>query len=483
MQSCECVFDSRRRRSLVASSPGLAAVVLLAIGWSAGASSPLASQSADGSEQIIVGPVSVHGFQRNAPDDAGITVDAAQVNLAAVLDGLGEQATLWYQHVMTLSNPFFEGRAPGTAGNRYAADYIEFYFRSYGLEPAFPSEEEDAGEGEWTTYRQPFLPRNRENLATDNVGGALPGRGDLADQWVVIGAHYDHVGYGRGGQNADGALVYPGADDNASGTAGVLMLAQRFAAEYAEAPDDANLRSMLFMGFSAEEMGLVGSRHYVNHPTLSPDEIDIMINLDMIGRLREDKLLVQGVASAEGLLDRIRPHLLESGLTIYADPTGRGPSDHSSFYGAGIPVLFMFTGTHAVYHRPGDLGPTVNPRGASRIIDLTFEIAWDLATDVEPLTYTPVIIRRATLGATARPDNAEAKGLRVVRFSEDSPAREAGIQEGDLILAWNGEELTSFGDLRRRLAQSKPDQVITLTIDREGEELEISVTLGLREDR
>ncbi|MGI9015095.1 MAG: M28 family peptidase [Phycisphaerales bacterium] len=357
---------------------------------------------------IIIGPLSAHAFQRQTPDDAGAELDAAEINLPVLFAALGPDATQWYQHVMTLSNSFFEGRAPGTAGNRHAADYIEYYFRTFGLEPAFPeavagsddaaaADDTDAetppSNGEdvasaWTTYRQPFNAFNREEMATDNVGGVLRGRGQLADQWIIIGGHYDHVGYGRPGRRAADSPVHPGADDNASGTAGVLILAEKFAKAYEDAGDDANLRSILFMAFSAEEMGLLGSRHYVRNSTLNAEDIHLMINLDMIGRLRGDTLMVQGVETARGLLDRIHPHLQESELTIYADPTGQGPSDHASFYGGGIPVLFFFTGTHDVYHRPGDFGYTVNPHGAARILKLVWNVAFDEASDPDRLRFT-----------------------------------------------------------------------------------------------
>ena len=344
-----------------------------------------------GDERITIGPMSAHAFQRQAKDDPGTDLTAEKINLSQLLETLGPQARDWYQHVITLADPYFEGRAPGTRGVERAAEYIEFYFKSFGLEPAFP----DLSEGEvdaldqstWTSYRQPFEIGNRPELATDNVGGVLPGKGMLANEWVIIGAHYDHVGYGRPGRTADDAPVHPGADDNASGTAAMMILAERFADAYANAPEDANLRSILFMAFSAEEMGLLGSRHYVRNSTLNADDVQIMINLDMIGRLRGNKLMVQGVDSAENLYEIIRDELVESEMLIHADPNGRGPSDHASFYGGGIPVLFFFTGTHDVYHQPGDVALTVNPRGASAIIDLVYNIIDKLLKLPEHLEY------------------------------------------------------------------------------------------------
>jgi Zn-dependent M28 family amino/carboxypeptidase len=206
---------------------------------------------------------------------------------------------------------------------------------------------------------------------TANIGGVLRGRGDLADEWLVIGGHYDHVGLGTfGAMPTNRGRLHPGADDNASGTAGVIIASELLSRRYEEAPADADLRSILFIAFTAEETGLNGSRHYVANPTLPAGSINAMINLDMIGRMRSDTVVVGGVGSAEGMLDDLRPILLESGLTIHADPNGRGASDHASFYGAGIPVVFFFTGTHDVYHQPGDYGWTVNPVGAAAVVEL-----------------------------------------------------------------------------------------------------------------
>jgi len=442
-------------------------------------------------DRIKVGAVNVYGFQ--PPEAEGDAFDVANLNLRLVFDEMGTQAAEWYQHVMTLSNPFFEGRAPGLEGNRHAADYIEFFFREYGLEPAFPSGEEEPGgavrNGAWTSYRQPFSARSRD---TDNVGGVLRGRGSLADEWVVIGAHYDHVGYGNmRSLDREGGVLHPGADDNASGTSGMLMLAKRFAEEYRHANEE-NLRSILFMGFSAEEMGLIGSRHYVRNSTLDADQINIMINLDMIGRLRDDSLMIGGVGSAEGLLDTIKPHLLESGLTIFADPNGRGPSDHSNFYGAGIPVLFMFTGTHSVYHQPGDFGYTVNPVGAARIINMTYDIAHDMVTQPQTLAFTEVEMQqpaeagrgggrsRVSLGIMPRYDAALETGVLIAQVFEGGSAEAAGLLKDDIILKWNGEDVSGGATLMRNLRSSEPGDIVTLTIRRGSEDMEVKVELKER---
>src|SRR5262249_36483898 len=158
-------------------------------------------------------------------------------------------------------------------------------------------------------------------------------------------------GYGMfGADPKNRGQLHPGADDNASGTAGVLVLARQMKEIYDAASPDANLRSVLFLNFSGEESGLDGSKFYLKHPTLGAEKIDAMLNMDMIGRLRSDDLTLYGTGSAKELDAMVEGHVATSGLIVRADPTGRGPSDHASFYNANVPVLFVTTGSHDVYH-------------------------------------------------------------------------------------------------------------------------------------
>jgi hypothetical protein len=511
-----------------------------------GAASAGAATGAHGGK-IIEGEIrSYHEFQRDAVEP-GIEIDPSLISFEDLFVALGPEATQWYQHVVTLSNPYFEGRAPGSEGIGHAADYIEFYFRQIGLEPAFPAPEIDpaqvspdwrdeaappdganassapaAATGDepgggaaaaWTTYRQPFTVRNTgqqeamltNRVWTENVGGVLPGRGGLAGEWIVIGAHYDHVGYGRRriayegegearvavGIEGDPGPVHTGADDNASGTSAMLVLAKRLAAAYADSAEGASLRSILFMAFSAEEMGLLGSRHYTRNATIEASNIDAMINLDMVGRLRTNMLAVGGVGTAEGFMDVLRPHFERSDLIIYADPNGTGPSDHASFYGSDVPVLFFFTGTHSVYHRPGDQGYTVDPEGAARIIDLTGDIAWDLATRPERLKFVRVAgaddgerprsrAPRASLGIMPDMDAQVETGILIGQVFDGTAAADAGLRKGDLIVAWNGQPIAGRNDLFARLGESKPGDLVTLEVIRDAVKTEVKVTLRER---
>jgi len=334
------------------------------------------------------------------------------------------------------------------------------------------------------------------NTVTHNVGGILRGKGALADEWIVIGAHYDHVGYGAyGAEPSNRGKVHPGADDNASGTSGMLLMAKRLVSEYASAPAEASLRSVLFLAFSAEEIGLNGSRAFIKSPSIAADKLDIMLNMDMIGRMRGGEIVVGGVDSAHGLLDALKPMFVDSGLKVYADPSGRGPSDHAPFYGAGVPVLFFFSGVHDVYHQPGDRGYSVDPRGVPAVLDLVERIALWRANDAKKLEYWNGVRNQAAPAgdqAAGGSDRGYApvrlgiqpglveegeSGIKVESVSTGTSAADAGIQPGDVLLAWNGESLDSVGTMMTKLRASKPGDVVKMRVLRGNDELELDVKM------
>jgi hypothetical protein len=178
-----------------------------------------------------------------------------------------------------------------------------------------------------------------------------------------------------GGVITTNTCAAAGSHDNASGTAALLMTAKRLKEAYGAAPADQELRSVLFLAFDAEEMGLNGARHFVRNASIPADKVDVMLNMDMVGRIRDGTLVVGGVESAVGFRDALEPMFVDSGLKVFADPSGRAPSDHAPFFGAGIPVLFFFGGVHDIYHQPGDQGYTVDPRGIPALLDLVGRIA------------------------------------------------------------------------------------------------------------
>jgi hypothetical protein len=357
----------------------------------------------------------------------------------------------------------------------------------------------------------------RVTLWTDNVGAILPGKGDLAEEFIVIGSHYDHVGYGYfGSRDPDprGKIHY-GADDNASGTSGVLLSAQRLAEAYAKLPDDANARSVLFLWFSAEESGLVGSRHYARNPIVPMSQHAMMINMDMIGRLRENRLELGGVGTAEGLEDWLQPYISESGLVVKQTRSGFGPSDHASFTAVNVPTLFFFTQLHREYHTPADTADTINVEGAVKVADLAFRVAYDAALRPEPFGFSvgggrarrepapqaaadpqaapadpaqpaPAVGGMGTgvrFGIAPGDYSGEDPGVLVGEVFPDLPAAQAGLKAGDLMIKWNGTTLADVESWMPLLMAAKPGDIVTIVYMRDGKEMTTQATLVARARR
>lgn len=308
----------------------------------------------------------------------------------------------------------------------------------------------------------------RARVETSNVVGVLPGRGELADETIVIGAHYDHVGMGRYGSLAPGVVaIHNGADDNASGTVTMMEVARRLVAQLDEAPER---RRLVFIAFSAEERGLLGSKHYVEAPRFPLARTAAMINLDMVGRLNDNELTVYGTGTAsefDGLLDRLNE---QHGFNLVRSPSGYGPSDHTSFYQKKIPVLFFFTGLHNDYHRPSDDFDKINFGGLGRITDMVTDAARSLATGPRP-TYQPTepgggVRRQMTvwLGIRMR---EQSDSVAVSEVSPESPAQRAGLLVGDIIAAIDDKKISSSDDILGLLRRKKPGDRIELKVSRQ----------------
>lgn len=317
-----------------------------------------------------------------------------------------------------------------------------------------------------------------------NVLGLLPGSGSLADEYVVVGAHYDHVGMGGQGSLAPGTIeVHNGADDNASGTTTLMEVARRMAADQSE-----NRRSLVFMAFSAEEKGLLGSKYYVRHPRFPLEDTVAMINMDMVGRLRDNRLTIFGTGTATGfdaLVERLNE---ESQFVLEKQAAGFGPSDHSSFYEQDIPVFHFFTGLHNQYHRPSDDIDTVNYDGMARIAGMITATVREIATAAEAPEHVKISSfadvgrsrprpTRAVLGIQLDLDGATS-GAGVSSVQTDSPADKAGLQDGDVIIQIDEEPIGSVRDLRRILGNKQPGDTIKVRVTRGAEEMELTVKLG-----
>jgi len=622
------------------------------------------------------------GAMRRSGSRPGGAGAAAQPHVAEVLTSLDEETLAFHQHVVALSDPFFEGRAPGSEGIERAAAYLETHLRAIGLEPAFPPEGETPGgaeaarshrqtfevqgdtvvraaeasyetgrgpvlltigedfnpmgasanayasgpiafvgyaveEGEdgytsfpsdddltgkialvlrfepmdgrgeslwaqdgWsgaagiqgkiaapiergaagvvfvnapgaddpradrlltteaTTFGEPFdvpvvamsadaanalvreadprgrslldlrrladagdagvidltgatlslnIDLERRRVPTQNIAGVLPGNGRLADEWVVVGAHYDHLGDGPDGSRtpAREGEIHNGADDNASGTAGVLLAARRLRERYDAMPDRAEARSVLFLLFSAEEMGLLGARHFVEDASVPMDQVVAMINMDMIGRVRAGDLEVSGVDTGEGMRKWLEPRFEASGFDISASGGGAGPSDHAAFYRAGVPVLHLFSGLHEEYHTPDDDFHLINIEDGARVAAFAADLAHDFATRPErfahheaaPETTTTRAAARVRLGVVPGSYDETERGLLIGDVVAGGPAAEAGLRKGDRVVAWNGEELANVFSYMQALSGHEPGDIVRLGVERDGETIEVEVAL------
>ena len=320
----------------------------------------------------------------------------------------------------------------------------------------------------------------------ENVLGVLPGRGALKDEFVIIGGHLDHLGMGEFGSRRGSGNLHPGADDNASGAAALMMLGESLRKAYDEIPEDQPLRSIMFAAFDAEESGLNGSRFYADNPPHGIDDVALMINFDMIGRVNEQGLSVTGVDTGEGMRDWAQPFLDDSGLEVVLKEGMRGGgSDHASFYRKGIPILFAICADfHDDYHTPDDTADKIYRTSGVKTVKLFHELALDAAKRPEKFAFAspneggdsarapgPARPRalRVRLGIRSRqlPDGA---GLEVVNVMDNSTAEKGGLQEGDVIKKWDKNPLKTRAELVSRLAELKPDDEVQVIVERDGEQ-------------
>jgi Tol biopolymer transport system component len=327
----------------------------------------------------------------------------------------------------------------------------------------------------------------------ENVAAILPGRGALANEVVVVGAHYDHLGLGGDrSMKPNEKAVHNGADDNASGVAAVLLAAQRASQLLANAP---NRRTILFALFSGEEVGLAGSAHMVQNFPFPLEKVVGMINLDMVGRLRDDKLAALGAESAPQWSSAIQTLAAPLGLEVATSGDGYGPSDQTSFYAAQIPVIHFFTGTHDVYHTPADDASTINAEGGARIAALTAALAASVARGETNPAYARVAAAPAMEGDSRgygaylgtvpdyRAMSDTSGGVLISDVRPGGPADLAGLRGGDRITRMAGTKIENLYDMTFALQDHKPGETVDVVVIREGKELTLRATLGSRADR
>ena len=326
----------------------------------------------------------------------------------------------------------------------------------------------------------------RQETMVKNVIGTLEGSGPLAHETIVVGAHYDHLGYGGSGSLAPGQgkdKIHHGADDNGSGSTAVIELGRRFGAI-----KERQGRRMVFMTFTAEERGLIGSRHYCRVEPLFPlKDTAAMFNLDMVGRLKapkdadsKSKLLVLGTDSGKGFEDLVKKH--NPGFDVVKDGSVFGASDHYSFYQQKIPVLFFWTGTHPDYHRPTDTADKINVVGMKKITDYSESIIKELSTD--PKRYEYVASKNPFTGGGPKgprmgiaPDyEFGGKGVRIDGVSDGGPAALAGLKKGDVIIEIAGKTIPDVNAYMTAMRTQKIGAVIEIKILRDTKEMQLKIT-------
>jgi hypothetical protein len=340
-----------------------------------------------------------------------------------------------------------------------------------------------------------------QHITTKNVVGVLEGAGPHAAETVVLGGHYDHLGHGGAMSGSLAFLsrdIHNGADDNASGTAMVLELARRLGARRDPLP-----RRVVFMAFSGEERGLLGSQYYVEHPLFPLEETVMMINCDMVGRLNsKSELTMIGTGTTTGIDALVDALGSSAGLKIKkiasTNDGGFGGSDHESFFNKGVPVLFAFTGLHGDYHRPSDDSDRINFGGMARIADYLELIALDVIRRPERPAYVKAG-RKAPAAHGADPargssgvyfgsvpdysEEGSGAGVKLSGVSDGSPAEKAGVHAGDVVVRFDGLPIRTLHDYTETLFRHKPGDKIAVVVKRNGKELELQVTLGSRGGR
>jgi Zn-dependent M28 family amino/carboxypeptidase len=316
-----------------------------------------------------------------------------------------------------------------------------------------------------------------------NIIGVLEGEGPLADETIIVGAHYDHLGLGGYGSLAPWtSAIHNGADDNASGTSTLLEIARRLAAS-----EKKPHRRIVFIAFSGEERGLLGSAHYVRQPRYPLEKTIAMFNLDMVGRLREDKLTVFGTATAKNFDSLVGEACQQAGIHLikFEGAMGRDQlsSDHVSFYNRKIPALHFFTGTHTDYHRPSDDADKLNVVGMRRIADVVVKVVETTDAEVERPQYVEVKqsgsggVRGVSLGTM--PDySAQVEGVALAGVRPGSPADQAGMKAGDILIQLGDSRIGNIDDFMNALGKHKPGEEVPITVKREGKDVKLKATLA-----
>lgn len=374
--------------------------------------------------------------------------------------------------VVYLASDYLAGRETGTKGEDLAAEYIAMRFKDAGLSPK--------GSEEWLQpFDFNFNPNPHEATGEPRTGKNVIGYlNNKAKNTVIIGAHYDHLGHGHFGSRHTGeADIHNGADDNASGVAVMLRLADYLAA------GNAKNNNYLFIAFSGEEMGLYGSKYFVNQPTIKLEKANYMLNLDMVGRLNSQKVLAINGSGTSPEWEEAFAKLDINGITVKTSKSGIGPSDHTSFYLKDIPAIHFFSGQHTDYHKPEDDSELVNFAGMYDISEYLIALIEKL-NNKGKIAFTKTkdenqgrkaAAFKVTLGIM--PDYVySGSGMRIDAVIDGRVAAKAGIENGDVVIKMGDREVKDIYDYMEGLADFKTGDKTIVVVERQGERIEKIVT-------
>ncbi len=378
------------------------------------------------------------------------------------------------EDVTFLADDNLEGRQTGTDGEKAAADYIAERFKNLQLLPKGTD-----GYFQEFSFKPKTDPHQQVNYTIKDGDSTITGTNVIgfinneAKKTVIIGAHYDHLGYGAEGSLHRGdTAIHNGADDNASGVAILLSLAHKL-------KDTLQKNNYLFIAFSGEEMGLLGSNYFVKNSTIDSSAMNYMINMDMVGRLKKDSTLaVYGTGTSPIFKQTLTAH--NTKFKLIEKESGVGPSDHTSFYLNNTPVLHFFTGQHEDYHKPGDDSEKLNYEGMETISSYIFDVVADL-DDNSKLAFRKTKNEseeaprfKVTLGVI--PDYMfDGKGMRIDGVSENKPAQKAGLQKGDIVIQLGDLEINDMMGYMTALSKFEKGNETTVKVDRNGKQLEAPI--------
>ncbi len=379
------------------------------------------------------------------------------------------------EDIAYLADDLLKGRETGTEGELKAAAFLAKRFEEIGLEPKGTE-----GFFQKFTFKPSKDPHKEVEFTEINDDGSVTGTNVVgfinnnAKTSIVIGAHYDHLGFGgQGSLHRGEKAIHNGADDNASGVAVMMDLARKLV-------DKAPNNNYVFIAFSGEEMGLLGSNYFTKNATLDITSVNYMINMDMIGRLKDDRsLAVHGVGTSPLFSQTIMAN--NSDFKIIKTESGVGPSDHTSFYLNDIPVLHFFTGQHEDYHKPSDDFEKLNYEGMQAISEYIFNIISDL-DDNGKMAFRKTKneseeVPRFKVALGVVPDYMfDGKGMRIDGMREDTPAQEAGLRKGDVVIKLGDSIVTDMMSYMRALSSFKKGNKTQVVVDRNGEEIKADVT-------